>query len=438
MRNFNMALKKITEITRKGIAKLFKEGYIDNTICLWDSKYNSPDDGKIFYVYHGDLTELDFLKKIYPLDTMPSDDLRYLNAEDDIRQHTINNDDYEYGWIFTDDRFGLNNGDDETLLKFLCTVFHASYRNEEGYWKEYLAKIQNLLRKDGYELYISKYISGREVYEWRELTDIEVRYSCFVPFSQRYKDKNITVPRIMKAKRRLLNELTIQKENIENLRTDTGFNYQLTTREAVVEDIKRFYIPKAFDDNGNYTQEENLEKLVLNSSPKTVFDIIELYARYNNIDFENEVNTILDGVNYKLVDGKMMIQTTVEVKAVETKEPDLKELISIAEKHFRKGDSESKQIALEKIWDALEKLKTYYLADKRRSIEMVIDKISKGDIKMTDTFNNEFDYLTKFGNTHQIRHFETGKIAIKDVRMKEYWYMRCLALINLAIKYIED
>lgn len=438
MRNFNMALKKITEITRKGIAKLFKEGYIDNTICLWDSKYNSPDDGKIFYVYHGDLTELDFLKKIYPLDTMPSDDLRYLNAEDDIRQHTINNDDYEYGWIFTDDRFGLNNGDDETLLKFLCTVFHASYRNEEGYWKEYLAKIQNLLRKDGYELYISKYISGREVYEWRELTDIEVRYSCFVPFSQRYKDKNITVPRIMKAKRRLLNELTIQKENIENLRTDTGFNYQLTTREAVVEDIKRFYIPKAFDDNGNYTQEENLEKLVLNSSPKTVFDIIELYAKYNNVSFEDEVNTILDGLHYKLVDGKMMMQTTVEIKAVETKEPDLRELIEIAESYFWKEDTVSKQIALEKIWDALEKLKTYYQTDKKESVQMVIDKISQKDEETKDIFNKEFDYLTKFGNTHQIRHFETGKTAIKDARMKEYWYMRCLALINLAIKYIEE
>lgn len=433
-----MALKKITEITRKGIAKLFKEGYIDNTICLWDSKYNSPDDGKIFYVYHGDLTELDFLKKIYPLDTMPSDDLRYLNAEDDIRQHTINNDDYEYGWIFTDDRFGLNNGDDETLLKFLCTVFHASYRNEEGYWKEYLAKIQNLLRKDGYELYISKYISGREVYEWRELTDIEVRYSCFVPFSQRYKDKNITVPRIMKAKRRLLNELTIQKENIENLRTDTGFNYQLTTREAVVEDIKRFYIPKAFDDNGNYTQEENLEKLVLNSSPKTVFDIIELYAKYNNVSFEDEVNTILDGLHYKLVDGKMMMQTTVEIKAVETKEPDLRELIEIAESYFWKEDTVSKQIALEKIWDALEKLKTYYQTDKKESVQMVIDKISQKDEETKDIFNKEFDYLTKFGNTHQIRHFETGKTAIKDARMKEYWYMRCLALINLAIKYIEE
>ena len=433
-----MALKKITEITRKGIAKLFKEGYIDNTICLWDSKYNSPDDGKIFYVYHGDLTELDFLKKIYPLDTMPSDDLRYLNAEDDIRQHTINNDDYEYGWIFTDDRFGLNNGDDETLLKFLCTVFHASYRNEEGYWKEYLAKIQNLLRKDGYELYISKYISGREVYEWRELTDIEVRYSCFVPFSQRYKDKNITVPRIMKAKRRLLNELTIQKENIENLHTDTGFNYQLTTREAVVEDIKKFYMPKAFDDNGNYTQEEDLEKLVLNSSPKTVFDIIELYAKYNSVGFEDEVNTILDGLHYKLLDGKVMVQTTVEVKAVEAKEPNLRELIKTAESYFKKEDIVSKQTALEKIWDALEKLKTYYTTDKKQSVQMVINKISQEDAETTDIFNKEFDYLTKFGNTHQIRHFETGKTAIKDARMKEYWYTRCLALINLAIKYIEE
>lgn len=369
---------------------------------------------------------------------MPSDDLRYLNAEDDIRQHTINNDDYEYGWIFTDDRFGLNNGDDETLLKFLCTVFHASYRNEEGYWKEYLAKIQNLLRKDGYELYISKYISGREVYEWRELTETEVKAKTFIPFSQRYKDTNITVPKITKVKRHQLDELMTQKESIENLDTETGYNYQLTTRKAVVEDIKIFYIPKAYDDNGSYIQEEDFDRLVLNSSPKTVFDIIELYAEYNDTDFENEINTILDGLNYKLVDGKMMIQTTVAVKAVETQEPDLRELISIAETYFRKGDSESKQIALEKIWDALEKLKTYYLADKKRSIEMVIDKISKGDTKMADTFRNEFDYLTKFGNTHQIRHFETGKIAIKDVRMKEYWYMRCLALINLAIKYIEE
>ena len=433
-----MALKNITEITRKEIAKLFKKGYVDKSNFLWDSEYSSPKGGRIFYLYHGELEELDFLKILYPLDTMPSYDPRFPNAEGDIRQHTINNDDYEYGWVFSDDRFGLNNGDDVILLKFLCTVFHPTYRKEEGYWKEYLDKIQDLIRKDGYELYISKYISGREIYEWRELTVTEVKAKTFIPFSQRYKDINIKVPSIPKAKRHLLNELMIQKENIENLRTDTGFNYQLTTREAVVEDIKRFYIPKAFDDNGNYTQEENLEKLVLNSSPKTVFDIIELYAKYNNVSFEDEVNTILDGLHYKLVDGKMMMQTTVEIKAVETKEPDLRELIEIAESYFWKEDTVSKQIALEKIWDALEKLKTYYQTDKKESVQMVIDKISQKDEETKDIFNKEFDYLTEFGNTHQIRHFETGKTAIKDARMKEYWYMRCLALINLAIKYIEE
>lgn len=433
-----MTLKKITDITRREIAKLFKEGYVDKSNFFWDSKYSSPKGERIFYLYHGELEELDFLKILYPLDTMPSYDPRYANAEGDIRQHIINNDDYEYGWVFTDDRFGLNNGDDDVFLKFLCTVFNPEYREEDGYWKEYLAKIQDLLHHDGYELYISKYISGREVYEWRELTEAEVKAKTFIPFSQRYKDINITVPSIPKAKRHLLDELMIQKENVESLYTQTRFNYHLRTREAVVEDIKKFYIPKAYDDNGIYTDVEDLGRLVLKSSPKTVFDIIELYARYNSIDFENEVNTILDGVNYKLVDGKMMIQATVEIKAVETKETDLKELISIAENHFRKGDLDSKQIALEKIWDALEKLKTYYLADKKRSVEMVIDKISKGDTKIADAFNIEFDYLTKFGNTHQIRHFESGKIAIKDVRMKEYWYMRCLALINLAIKYIEE
>ena len=355
-----MALKKITEITRKEIAKLFKKGYVDKSNFLWDSEYSSHKGGRIFYLYHGELEELDFLKILYPLDTMPSYDPRYSNAEDDIRQHTINNDDYEYGWVFTDDRFGLNNGDDVILLKFLCTVFHPAYRKEEGYWKKYLFKIQDLLHNDGYELYISKYISGREVYEWRELTDVEVKTNKFIPFSQRYKDTNITVPKITKAKRHQLDELMTQKESIENLDTETGYNYQLRTRKAVVEDIKIFYIPKAYDDKGSYIQEEDFDKLVLNSSPKTVFDIIELYAEYNDTDFENEINTILDGVNYKLVDGKMMIQTTVEVKAVETKEPDLKELINIAEINFRKGDLDSKQIALEKIWDALEKLKTYY------------------------------------------------------------------------------
>lgn len=67
---------------------------------------------------------MDFLKRIYDLNSLPSNDSRFENAEGDIWQHTINNDDYEAGWVFEDDRFQLQNGEDEVLLTFLCAVFH--------------------------------------------------------------------------------------------------------------------------------------------------------------------------------------------------------------------------------------------------------------------------------------------------------------------------
>lgn len=49
----------------------------------------------LHYNYSGKLSELDFLKRIYNLEQLPSYDGRYLNAEGDIWQHTVNNDDYQ-------------------------------------------------------------------------------------------------------------------------------------------------------------------------------------------------------------------------------------------------------------------------------------------------------------------------------------------------------
>ena len=39
-------------------------------------------------------------------------------------QHTINNDTWNFGWVFNDSRFDLMDGPDSTLLEFLCEVFH--------------------------------------------------------------------------------------------------------------------------------------------------------------------------------------------------------------------------------------------------------------------------------------------------------------------------
>ena len=432
-----MGVKQISEITRRDIAMLFVDGYYDYSRYWPDSKYSSPDDAKIFYPYYGRLTEVEFLKRLYPIDKMPSTDSRYPNAEGDIWQHTVNNDDWEYGWIFQDSRFGLLEGDDTILLKFLCAVFHPAYRKEDGYWKEYLEKIQMLLHPDGYELFVLSKSSGRAVYGWRVLTNTEIASKVFLPFTQRYNEGSIPIPRITKTKRSSLVGLMTRREEIEHLTTDTGWNYTLPTCEAVVEDLKRYYTPKAYNDLGQYSEETDFDKLCMNSSPKCVFDIIELYAVYKDDSFETEVNAIIQDIGYKLMDGKIMSvqpQITVELP----QEPSLRDLIQIAQQYFIKEDSISKQLALEKIWDAFEKLRTYYSTDKKTSVARLIDEISNGDASLSERLNEEFLELGKIGNNYQIRHFETGKIPISDIRLKEYWYQRCLSLINLSIKFIED
>ena len=161
-------------MTRRDIFSLFKDG-LDIVGFL--------DEERLSYKYYGRLDEIDFLKKIYDLKALPSYDSRFKNAEEDIVQHTINNCDYEDGWVFEDERFGLLNGEDEVLLNFLCTVFHPVVRYEKGYWKEFLDSINELLHNDGYELYPESKISGRDVYGWR-VYDPE-RQATFLPYSQR-------------------------------------------------------------------------------------------------------------------------------------------------------------------------------------------------------------------------------------------------------------
>ena len=118
--------------------------------------------------YHGRLSEVDFLSRIYDLKSMPSTDSRYKDAEGDIFQHTVNNDDWDIYWVFSDSRFNLSAGSDEPLLKFLCETFNPVVRSEDQPWQKFLKITNELLNFDGYELFEMRHISGRAVYSWRE------------------------------------------------------------------------------------------------------------------------------------------------------------------------------------------------------------------------------------------------------------------------------
>ena len=266
--------KRITEITRKEIFILFSEGYIDNSFSLF-----GESGERILYAYNGDISEIDFLSDLYQLDKMPSLDHRFSNAKDDILQHTVNNDDYKQGWVFYDARFNLKDCDDEELLKFICKVFHPSVRSENSYWKGLLDNIQVLLKPDGYELHIAERISGREVYAWRELTDLEVANNKFIPFSQRYKNSSLQIPRISINKRKALVELMHRLEENICVTDDTGWHEYKWSCQIVMDEIKEFYTPKAFNNNAR-SRERNISGHSIRSDMGIISERTVLHPRF--------------------------------------------------------------------------------------------------------------------------------------------------------------
>jgi len=134
---------KITEITRRDI--------IDSI---------SFEGIKIY----GRLEEIDFLSRIWDLDYMPSFDSRFKNATGDIIQHTINNNDWDDNWIFSDSRFNLIRGDDEIFLRFLCETIHPIVRLDATECERLCQLYNNYLKNDGYQITEKTRISGKPVF----------------------------------------------------------------------------------------------------------------------------------------------------------------------------------------------------------------------------------------------------------------------------------
>lgn len=153
-----MVTYNITEVTRRDIFDLIQYG-------IWMDGRQIAD-----ITYHGRLSEIDFIKRIYNLKEIPSSDIRFKDAEGDIWQHTVNNQDWSEYWLFSDPRFDLSSGPDEVILKFLCEMFHPVVRIESEYWEEILSHLNILLGKDGYEIYEASQVSGRPLFGWKSLS----------------------------------------------------------------------------------------------------------------------------------------------------------------------------------------------------------------------------------------------------------------------------
>lgn len=173
-----MVKNNITRVTKRDIINL-----VSNTSSVSDGF-----TGEVYsFCWYGVLTPCEFLNRLYKLEDLPSLDSRFHNAKDDIWQHTITNPgDYSDDWVFTDERFPLQKGNDEDLLRFLCEMFHPEVRDDSvNYhgnflWKKVWEDLNGLLQPDGYKLVIGGNISGRATITWVNrneglLTKAEVR-----------------------------------------------------------------------------------------------------------------------------------------------------------------------------------------------------------------------------------------------------------------------
>jgi len=118
---------------------------------------------------YGRLEEIDFLSRIWDLESLPSTDGRFGNALDDIWQHTINNDDWGQDWVFSDSRLNLMRGDDKTFLRFLCESIHPLVRLDVTESQRIVKLYNKHLKNDGYRIIEKTIVSGKPIYEGRSV-----------------------------------------------------------------------------------------------------------------------------------------------------------------------------------------------------------------------------------------------------------------------------
>lgn len=114
--------------------------------------------------WNGRLEETDFLSRLYDLSKVPSTDSRFKDANGDIWQHRVNNNDWDENWIFSDERFNLMHCDDATFLQFLCEMLHPIVRSDTTQVTRLHQMFNEYLSKDNFELVEKTRISERPIF----------------------------------------------------------------------------------------------------------------------------------------------------------------------------------------------------------------------------------------------------------------------------------
>lgn len=115
----------------------------------------------------GELSEVQFLERMWDLSSLPSYDHRYRTAEGDIYQHRVNNSDGDDDWVYADARFDLLGCEDATFANFCAHMVHPAVRSNPGQTETVAGIVNDALAVDGWELAPGRKIGGRPTFHAR-------------------------------------------------------------------------------------------------------------------------------------------------------------------------------------------------------------------------------------------------------------------------------
>lgn len=202
--------------------------------------------------------------------------------------------------------------------------------------------------------------------------------------------------------------------------------YVMKTIEELQYDLENDYTEtKLFDDISR------AEKLFGKDVP-AIHDCVEEVQHFNGTIRRN-AQIVVDLLEVALSEQASLSYDLVDFQI------DDHEFNKLVEQAFQYYKEARIDTATEKIWDAFERIKTFYKQyDKKGSITKLIDIVSKNNAEYREMVEDEFTSLTKLGNDFRIRHHETNK---KDICCKEhydYLFHRCIAVLRLVTSVLRE
>lgn len=165
--------------------------------------------------------------------------------------------------------------------------------------------------------------------------------------------------------------------------------------------------------------------------------------RGGRAEFREEVNAVFsqNGLAFDLEENgqivrlaPVVLRQALGVAVFTTGDAELDRLLEEARSKFLSPDPRLRQEALERIWDAFERLKTIEPgADKKASVEALLGR-AIAEPNLREKVNDDMTDLTWIGNRFMIRHTETDKIPVAESDHVDYLFHRMFAVIRLLLR----